>query len=516
MSTYSNLLNKQPQTSPIFGRSDMVKNNATGYSFKITPEQQLERFILMGTVGGTFYVSEQKLTVDNIQIIVDLIKTDGEKVLKTLLALKDRAVKQDPVVFTLALLCTYGSQNVKNLTYRAINTVCRTGTQFLTFVSEVNNMRGWSNGLRKAVANWYLTKSPEDLAYQVTKYQNRSGFTHRDVIRLSHPKTKKDVYNSILAYVSKSKRQVNLELLPNIIKVQEAAKTASREETLDLIKSSSLTWEMIKTEYLNDGEILTSLLPKMGYVALLRNLNRLSAHKSLISKVVSKVKDNDAIKKSKVHPFTILNALRVYSKGSGDRGSKVWDVSQKICDALNEAIYVATINNVDASGKNVLLAVDVSRSMSHPASNSTTSCKDVAALMSALTLKTEDNSELIWFDTQVYKPNVGARTSFEDILKATPSGGGTDCSLAFQYMLHTKVSYDAIVIYTDNETWAGKQHSLPLLEMCRKINPDLKVIEVAAQANSYSNLPEDKNLLRIVGFDANVNILINNFIKGSN
>lgn len=38
-------------------------------------------------------------------------------------------------------------------------------------------------GLRKAVGIWYLNKSVEQLA----KYQNRDGWSHRDLLRLAHP-----------------------------------------------------------------------------------------------------------------------------------------------------------------------------------------------------------------------------------------------------------------------------------------------------------------------------------------
>jgi 60 kDa SS-A/Ro ribonucleoprotein len=137
--------------------------------------------------------------------------------------------------------------------------------------------------------------------------------------------------------------------------------------------------------------------------------------------------------------------------------------------------------------------------------------------MSAISYKTEPNSELIWFDTQGYKPNFGARTSFEDIAAKTPAGGGTDCSIPFNYALTNKIKYDAFVIYTDNETWAGNKHALTYLnEYRKKINPDVKVIEVAMASNPHTQLPrDDKNILRIVGFDGSINNVINNFLKGS-
>jgi len=142
--------------------------------------------------------------------------------------------------------------------------------------------------------------------------------------------------------------------------------------------------------------------------------------------------------------------------------------------------------------------------------------KDVSAALSMAIMRSEANAELIWFDTKVMVPQIGRRHSLDEILRGTPNGGGTDCSLAIKYALHTKNKYDVIVILTDNETWAGNSHSVQELALYRKINLDVKVIEVGMVAGGYSNFEmNDKNVLRIVGFDSTVTEVINRFISGS-
>jgi hypothetical protein len=48
-------------------------------------------------------------------------------------------------------------------------------------------MRGWGPALRKAIAHWYTAKTPIDrLGYQLVKYQQRGGWSHRDLFRLAH------------------------------------------------------------------------------------------------------------------------------------------------------------------------------------------------------------------------------------------------------------------------------------------------------------------------------------------
>jgi hypothetical protein len=51
----------------------------------------------------------------------------------------------------------------------------------------------------------YLTRTPELLAMHITKYKSREGYSHRDLLRLSHPQAsqhhaKKDSEHTTLVY----------------------------------------------------------------------------------------------------------------------------------------------------------------------------------------------------------------------------------------------------------------------------------------------------------------------------
>lgn len=498
----------------------MVKNNAGGYVFKVTDQQQLERFLLCGTLGGTYYVSEQKLTVDNASQIVDMIKADGVKVLNTTKQFSDeqRILKQDTAIFVLALALTYGNEVTKKLGYTLIKDICKTSTHLFNFVNEINNLRGWSAGLRKGVANWYLSKSPGQLGYQITKYRQRNGMTHRDVLRLSHPATKHEELNNVFKYIV-GKPTSEAVGMPEIIRGYQNAQDLEGKELAAHIRQFKLTWEMVDTEKLNNPAVLDALLENMPVMALMRNLNRFAYNNmtdgmtDTTVNIIKKLTNKELVEKSGVHPVFILNALNTYNKGKGDKGAKVWSPNPRICDAMEQA-FTNSFGNVVSSDKRMLVSVDISGSMSEPAAGTQLSCKEVGALMSALTIKTQPLSELFHFDTKGYLPNIGASMSYREILKATPNGGGTDCSLPFQYALHYKRFYDVITIYTDSETYAGRGHGQTFLEQYRKeINPNVKVIEVAMASNPYGTLDEHKNVLRIVGYDANIPELINNFIN---
>jgi 60 kDa SS-A/Ro ribonucleoprotein len=523
MKNYAQSL-KSTQKQPIFGRTDMVENNAGGYVFKINPTQQLERFLLCGTENGSYYAGEMKLTQDNAKAIIVFIQQDGQKVLNTVLALQNRVPKKDTILFVLALLCTYGNEEVKKATYNEISKVCKTATHLFMFVSQVNAMRGWSRGLRRAVAKWYESKDLESLAYQVVKYRNRTGFTHKDILRLSHPVSKSVNQNNLFKYAVEKFDFENLKMdgifgsskANNMVLAFEKAKTASTKELVSLINESNLTWEMVPTEKLNEPEVLKALLLNMPAQALVRNLNRfakagLTNGNSETTKAIAE-KLKFVLPESNIHPVNLVNQMLTYSVGQGDKSSNTWNVNQKIVDTLHEGYY-DLVKNVEATGKNILMGLDVSGSMNSRVAGTQINASNLGALLSATILRTEPNSEVMAFDTQIKKVDFGARTDLNAILRANFQGGGTDCSLPFEYALQTKNKYDAIIIFTDSETWAGQSHALDLIKKYRKINPNVKVIEVAMVANPHTLLPEDPNFLRIVGFDASVMSVINTFIS---
>src|SRR5690606_7697699 len=80
------------------------------------------------------------------------------------------------------------------------------------------------------------------------------------------------------------------------------------------------------------------------------------------AKVLAQLGSADALKRARVHPVAILAALTTYSAGRSARGSNTWTPVQGVKDALDSAFYTA-FGNVTPTGKNTLLALDVSGSM---------------------------------------------------------------------------------------------------------------------------------------------------------
>jgi 60 kDa SS-A/Ro ribonucleoprotein len=120
-----------PQSEPMPGReAEQARNNAGGYAFTVDHWTDLERFLVLGTQDGTYYVGEAELTRENCQSVLDCIKEDGVQVVAKVLdiSLAGRAPKQDPALFVLALCLTLGNQDTKMAAQTVVPRVARTGT----------------------------------------------------------------------------------------------------------------------------------------------------------------------------------------------------------------------------------------------------------------------------------------------------------------------------------------------------------------------------------------------------
>src|SRR5262252_3378513 len=201
---YAKIFNRRatPQSQPIPG-STQVANSAGGYSWRVDDWVRLDRFLILGAEGGTYYIAERDLVKQNHDAVVRCIQSDGVRAVNRIVEISDsgRAPKNDPAVFALALVATHGTQEAKALAFQNLAKVCRIGTHLFHFAEYVNALRGWGRGLRNGVGRWYLDQEADKLAYQVIKYQQRDSWSHGDLLRLAHPKAASPQHEAVFRWI---------------------------------------------------------------------------------------------------------------------------------------------------------------------------------------------------------------------------------------------------------------------------------------------------------------------------
>jgi len=232
--------------------------------------------------------------------------------------------------------------------------------------------------------------------------------------------------------------------------------------------------------------------------------------------VVERLADEIALRKSRLHPFTILQAMAVYESGHGMRGSGTWQVSQRVVDALDSAFYKA-FDNVEPTGKRTFIGLDVSGSMSSPLNGSPVTVAAAAAAMAMVTMRTEKKWHVLAFDQGIRDLGISVRDSLKDVVRKTDSinGGGTDCSLPMIYAGQRGMEVDTFIVITDNETWAGNIHPAKALQNYRKATGiKSKLIVVGMTATNFTIAdPSDGGMLDVVGFDTSAPAIMADFAR---
>ncbi len=518
---YAQLFNpfQTPQSMPIPG-SAQVPNSAGGFVWTLDRWAVLDRFLILGTESGTYYVDAPMLTHENAANLVALIADHGEKVVLRICEVSHsgRAPKNEPAIFALALCASLGSEATRAAALQGLPIVCRTGTHLFQFAEICDGLRGWGRGLRRGIANWYNSKAVEELEYQAIKYKQRDGWSHGDLLRLAHPVPASEAHKALYKWIVDG---VQVGEFPRIEAMRRLQKTTSGKAAAELIRAARLPREAVPTELLNEVEVWEALLESMPMTAMVRNMATMTRVGLLcpgsegVRTVVARLQSAERLAKARIHPMQLLIAQRTYALGRGFRSSVTWTPVAKVIDALDTAFYDA-FANVQPTGKRFLLGVDVSGSMGTPVFGSSVTACEIATAMAMVTMATEENVTPMAFADSFRTLPISRRMRLDDALMHTRNQnfGRTDCALPMLYALERKLAVDVFVVYTDNETWFGKIHPAQALAKYRQeTGINAKLIVVGATANQFSIAdPNDAGMLDVVGFDASVPAVMRQFL----
>lgn len=568
---------KTAQTEPIPG-SKQTKNSAGGFSWAVDDWARLDRWLILGSSEGSYYASEQKLTKENAGAVLRCIKADGPRAVKRIVEIshEGRAPKNDPAIFALAMALKLGDEATRKAASEAVSSVCRIGTHIFMLAEAIKAFGGWGRVTARAFANWYNKQDAGKLALNLIKYQNRNGWSHKDLLSKSHAGagSPDEAHSALYSYVMRggdlSARTVerkkgdkvfstgsyperSRDALPRVIEGFEKvrAKDLKAKDVAKLIAEYDLPREVIPTEHLNSKEVWDSLLHAgkfgMPLTAMVRNLGKMSSiglvepGSDAAKFVVAKLKDEAAIKAARVHPMSLLVAQRIYAQGHGEKGSLKWTAVKPVIDALDAAFYLG-FKAVEPTGKRWLLALDVSGSMGGGSvAGSPLTPRDASAAMALVTANVESDYHVIGFtsagrgsfragpargahswgytsDNGISELDISARMRLTDAV-AKISGlpfGGTDCALPMLYAMEKGLKFDVFVVYTDSESYAGQIHVSQALKMYREQSGiAAKAICVGMVANEFSILDaDDAGCLNVAGFDTSVPAVMSEFVRG--
>lgn len=535
--TYARDLRANDCTQADRTRTDMVAGRGGGFGFQVDDLERLRRFLILGHEGGTYYADQRTLTIESVDCIDRLLDRDrsGQTVVDTIvnISARGRAPKNDPAIFALAYVASKRHSHPEAAQYAMsrVKNVCRIGTHLFTFLNNCKTLgRGWGQNFKRNVAEFY-NRSPLALAKQVTKYSQRNGWSHRDVLRKCHFRTDDADVNQVLQFVAQPQKWLDAHMAgtaPNtrvaeyLSAVQEVQIPAlSNARRCELIREFALPREVLPTECLNDVAIWDALLDNMPLHAMIRNLGKMTSIGLIAplsdasNKVVTALQDMEQLRSQRVHPVGVLLALKTYSRGAGVLGSLRWTPNQQVLNALDDAFY-GSFDAVEPTGKKLVLGVDVSGSMTAQCLGSPIlSCREAAIVMAMLAARTERQTFIHGFSTTFVDLNITERDTLDSAMRKTARlpFAATRVATPIEFAMNNGIEADAFCVYTDNETNRGPHPCDALNQYRDKVGINAKFATFGL-ANSHFTVadPRDPGMMDFVGFDASAPTLLADFL----
>ena len=548
--------------SPMTLLPGQARNHAGGAAYVVDDLTMLQRFLVLGSEGSTYYAKSHPAEKQSFEALARLLDAGrGAEVLELVLAVSEggRAAKQTSTLTVLALLCHGKGVDAatRAAAFKAFGRICRTGTHLFELIGLCEAVAGgslalragdaeagagssgWGRAHRRAVQAWYNDKSATGLAYQLTKYPGRTvgdqKWTHLDLLRLAHPKPASAAHSLCFRYAAKGadaleaaedgKESAVRGYLGAVLRLKALGADDS-DEAVALIRTHGFVREHVPAALLSSVPVWAALLEKMPLMACVRNLAKMTSMgliaegSAAAARVCAMLADGEALRRARVHPFALLLAHKVYAQGCGDKGSLTWTPVGSVVKAL-EGAFTLAFKVLEPTGKRYLLALDVSGSMgwSSCVGSDLITCREASAAMATVLVNTEPHCESMAFGHEFEPLDIRRGHSLDDVMRRTEGlpFGGTDCALPMLWAAEQRKAFDVFVVFTDSETWAGHVQPVEALRAYRALGlaPDAKLIVCGMAQNEFTIAdPSDPGMLDVAGFDAAAPSIMGAFAKG--
>lgn len=531
--TYRDVLRPTPTPST----PDVVTKEG-GRAYALDPFARLRRFLILGASEGTYYASREAHAAANLDVVRECLRLDPATTIETIrkVSVDGLAPSNDHAIAAIAVAAGFDYGSIENNKWRrqqaydAALDICRTFTHLSAFI-QLRGPQISGRGQRRLVSRWF-NRDARHVAYQAVKYPSRDGWSQKDALILAHPTPATGVHGAIFQWIMTGELPETIvpladpstSLVAPIVGRDALHKVGNDPKAAAMIvRHYRLPREAVPTELLNSAEVWSALAEDMTYWALLRNLNKLTAvgalnDRATKNRVLTTLTDKDALRRSRVHPLTVLIAARQYAQGTGDKGRLSWNPDRLIVAALDQAFYDA-FGNVPSTGKKILLSVDVSSSMTQKSGVASLSSREIAAVMAMVTLDREPNATIVGFSDRLIKPlPIRPHQHLADVVAVMGKQqyGWTHCVLPIKDALDNRERYDAFVSYTDGQTADVLGNVAQTLFAYRERFGPTRHVVVAASADEFSlNDPRDPLSLDVAGFDAGVPAIVADFVSGN-
>lgn len=418
---------------------DRVENYEGGIAFKTDPKTELTLRFLTYLVGEPkFYTPNADDEMNTLRVLIqNVATTDPEYLMKLAVYARNEMYLRSAPVFMLVEAVQYDAVKpfVKDHTpsiLKRADELTEVIAYFIARNGEIGSRGKASlpNALKRGIAHSFYNFD----AYHFAKYDRDGSVKLKDVLRLVHPKPRNE--DEALLF-----KQIRDRTLP-----------------------TPETWETVISVNGSTKENWESVMPKMGYMAKLRNLRNFLKVGADIDPVIQHLTNPKAVRNSKQFPFRFLSAYKSLERTDikGDPFTR-----NKLQAAVMKALDLSVENLPRLQGRTFVTS-DNSGSMENPLSRkSSIEYIDIANIMGALAHRISDEAITSvfaeGFEVVGMHPENTVMVNTALMREAGKRVGyATNAFLALNYLLRNDIKVDRVLLFSDMQcystyggSWAG-------------------------------------------------------------
>lgn len=401
----------------------------------------------------TFYESGSKRDKRYVKLIHKVTREDPEWMQRFIPWLRNTAQMRSASVQMAAEYVAAGGPNGRQVIASAMSRADEPAEMLAYWAAEYG--RNYRQPVKRGVADAIQRLFTE---YAALKYDGVSrAWRMGDVIELTHPKPADEKQSDLFRYLLDRRHHPDEMSIPDTLPMVtrraqlEATPVDERREVLgthgaEALSDAGATWEWLSGWLPGgmDAEAWESVIPSMGYMALLRNLRNFDEagiSTQAENHVKSVLADPDAVARSRQFPYRFWSAYK-------NVPSLTW------ASTLERALDLSVSNVPKLSGRTLVLT-DTSASMTWPVSGrSNIAHYEIAALFAAAVARKAENLDLVSFaDRSEHIPFAKTQSVLRTIEKVHTRigrvGHGTNLGRAVSKNYD---GHDRVVVFSDMQT----------------------------------------------------------------
>jgi hypothetical protein len=479
-------------------------NKAGGLAFKASAKTDLTLRAVTALMSGEKYYTTASQTYKELNESIDaVLAKDPEYILKLAVFCRTEMHLRSLPIWLLARYAVSGV-SIPN-TRHYVNKIIQRADEITEIISacfSVSNGLYGRNTLPNLIKHGLNDSFNKFDAYQFAKYNRDGEVKLRDALFLCHPK----------------------------------AKDAEQQLIFDGIANRTLvsadTWERSTCESGSTKKVWDDIVPRMGHMAILRNLRNLLLAGANLNPVINQLTDKKAILNGKQFPFRYLTAAKAITQipNSGRDYGSYLDGIDKVLGGLHEAMDISVANIPKIKGRTLFL-VDNSGSMSSRYIGTNPNKKvrpddvrikaiEIAGLFGAMASSICERHTVIAFGEKFKEVVVPQRDSVitnAERIRNTNVGQSTNAHLPIIDITEKMAVYDRIILLSDMQCYddygvigslfkrGSSSVAEAFLDYQKKVNQNVYLHSVDLTGYGTILLPENtRNVSQIGGWSEKI------------